>query len=98
MSKNSWRSVGCRSTTRPCTDGRQPFEGAVRALHTAERGCLHHVLAQQEAEQIDAVDPHGQDPPGSADVLRLSEGFLQTARAKTRMTAFAQLMADAPAA
>jgi hypothetical protein len=28
----------------------------------------------------------------------VSEGFLQTARAKTRMTAFAQLMADAPAA
>jgi transposase len=32
------------------------------------------------------------------NVLRLSEWFLQTARAKTRLTPFARLMADAPAA
>ncbi len=32
------------------------------------------------------------------NVLRLSEWLLETARAKTRMTPFAQLMADAPAA
>jgi hypothetical protein len=32
------------------------------------------------------------------NVLRLSEWFLETARAKTRLTPFARLMADAPAA
>jgi hypothetical protein len=32
------------------------------------------------------------------NVLRLSEWFLETARAKTRLPPFARLMADAPAA
>jgi hypothetical protein len=32
------------------------------------------------------------------NVLRLGEWFLETARAKTRLTPFARLMADAPAA
>ena len=33
-----------------------------------------------------------------ANVLRLGEWFLETARAKTRLTPFARLMAEAPAA
>jgi len=32
------------------------------------------------------------------NVLRLGEWFLETGRAKTRITPFARLMADAPAA
>jgi hypothetical protein len=32
------------------------------------------------------------------DVLRLGEWFLETTRAKTRLTPFAPVMADAPAA
>jgi hypothetical protein len=46
----------------------------------------------------DARPESGYSPTAAGlNVLRLSEWFLKTARAKTRFTPFARLMADAPA-
>jgi len=54
------------TTVEPQSHGRQTFEWAFLALPIGDGRHLHYLLAEEKAEQIDAVDPHRHHGPGAA--------------------------------